>query len=736
MLVALRALVNGMFVGLEDRSTTLVTKASSIGMPQTFELVDRGGQKIALRSTDNGKFVRADDGSTKQLCADRDIPQDWETFEKVDLGGQKIGLRCVANGKFVCAENAGVKPLIANRAAAGDWEAFHLVRLDAMVALRSMANNAFVGQQVASTSLIAKTTNVTPETFEVVGLGGQRIALRSNAKGKFVCAEEGGTKPLGATRDAVYGWETFEKVDLGSNKFGLRASTNGKFVCAEDAGAKPLIANRDAARGWETFEFVPRFSPAVHGFKFQNDGFANDFIPALNVRTDALCGGMAYAALDYFFSKMPIPDQPFRPASQTTLRAYIYDRQVASIMDNLDKWSEYVTGVAVGLRNTEFFNWGISSRIAELRYFLDQGIPCVICLMGGHGWGHQVVAYSYTMGRYDGNLGNYVEDFKIHVYDPNFHDPKQTIVADRARGAFRREGFAVSEDWLTYFVDTKYHTQKPPTIANATYPYDGLIYELVLLFCTGSDDLRGGNDNINLTVNLLDGSQQTYNNINSGGRWVVGSKEYAQVVLQRPIRQDQLRNLMINATFGGGPSPDNWEMMSLEIFKRGGGFFTSIKTINAKRFMFGDRVLIAPINDLPSLGLSVAVHLQGFGDQAFRADEFAGTRGQSRQLEGFAITFSSPIAGLGMEYFAHLQFVGDTAWMPHGSFCGTRGEGRRVEGFGIRLTGPLAGSYDVEYMAYIQNIGDTLFVKNGVFCGTRGQGLRVEGIQVRVLKKQ
>lgn len=40
------------------------------------------------------------------------------------------------------------------------------------------------------------------------------------------------------------------------SRIALRAQANGRFVCADDKGdaaARPLIANRDEPRGWETF---------------------------------------------------------------------------------------------------------------------------------------------------------------------------------------------------------------------------------------------------------------------------------------------------------------------------------------------------------------------------------------------------------------------------------------------------------------------------------------------------
>lgn len=133
--------------------------------------------------------------------------------------------------------------------------------------------------------------------------------------------------------------------------------------------------------------------------------------------------------------------------------------------------------------------------------------------------------------------------------------------------------------------------------------------------------------------------------------------------------------------------------------------------------------------------LDVLVHLQQLGDKTFHEDEFAGTRGQSRRLEGFQLAIDPPIPGLSLEYMAHVEQQGDTPWVSGGSFVGTRGRGRRIEGFAIRLTGPAATNFNVEYMAHVQDIGDTPIVQNGEFCGTRGQSRRVEGMLVRLVPK-
>ncbi|MCX9012551.1 MAG: neuraminidase-like domain-containing protein [Candidatus Methanoperedens sp.] len=136
------------------------------------------------------------------------------------------------------------------------------------------------------------------------------------------------------------------------------------------------------------------------------------------------------------------------------------------------------------------------------------------------------------------------------------------------------------------------------------------------------------------------------------------------------------------------------------------------------------------------LTLKVLVHLQDIGDLTFHENEFAGTKGEGRRLEGFQIDFNPPIPNLGMRYMAHLQDLGNVPYVNAGQFIGTRREGRRLEGFSIELTGLEADNYEVIYMAHLQGSGDTELCRAGQFCGTRGKGISVEGIMVRIIKKK
>jgi uncharacterized protein YjdB len=132
--------------------------------------------------------------------------------------------------------------------------------------------------------------------------------------------------------------------------------------------------------------------------------------------------------------------------------------------------------------------------------------------------------------------------------------------------------------------------------------------------------------------------------------------------------------------------------------------------------------------------MDVLVHLEGIGDSFYHEDEFAGTRGQSRRLEGFQLSFNPGLVDLGMQYMAHLEGTADTGWYTDGQFCGTRGQSRRLEGFAIKLTGKHASEFTVQYMAHLQGTADTSWYSDGQFCGTRGESRRVEGICVKILK--
>lgn len=349
------------------------------------------------------------------------------------------------------------------------------------------------------------------------------------------------------------------------------------------------------------------FNPARDGFHFRNDFQNRVQLPAgVDIRTGGLCGGMAYSALDHFLAHRPIPQQTYLPAEGTPLQSYIYDRQITSLVSNVDKWAEVGFNPA-GVRDSDFFNWGLQGsnggRLQELRSFLDRGMPVPLGLKSEHGGDHQVLAIGYDMGRYRGDLGPNQGDLKILLYDSNHPGRIMTLVPDVANKVYK---YPVSDNdgddstWRTYFVDKNYHSQVPPNFSTPAYPNDGLAHELILTLNTGEDDLRGGNDNVDLTVNLLDGSQQRYPAINGRARWMSNTSMSSRVVLSRPVAPSQIRNLVLSDTFSGGSGGDNWDLAGGKVDPVGTGLPVVNWAVAPHRFTGHDKEWVIPINNSPA----------------------------------------------------------------------------------------------------------------------------------------
>jgi hypothetical protein len=441
----------------------------------------------------------------------------------------------VSNGKFVCAENGGASPLVANRDVIGPWEQFLLVEH-----------------------------------------GPGKVALQAT-NGKYVGRVAGATGELLAQRDQITNDEVFDLISQGGAKVAFRHS-GGRYLCAENGGGGPVLANREAVGPWETIELVTvqgratAFNPEVHGFRFINDFQVE---PVNDVRFAGQCGGMVYAALDYFNARVPVPTQTFRPAVNTPLANYIYARQNQSVFENLDKWGELFFN-PFGWRTNEFFNWGLQGfnggRLQELRTEIDAGRPAPLGLFkagnGGAGPHHQVLALGYALGRYQGDLGQFSDDLRIFIYDPNHPNLVMTLAPSVANHSYYYVE-QPSEAWMTYFVDRKYRATAPPQIVAPPPSADGLVHEILLELRTGGDDLRGGNDNVHATITFRDGGSQTAPNINGLARWINNYTQTVPIALRRPVPVGELKSVVLTTTFGGGPFGDNWNLDSFRVIAAG-----------------------------------------------------------------------------------------------------------------------------------------------------------------------
>jgi hypothetical protein len=96
-------------------------------------------------------------------------------------------------------------------------------------------------------------------------------------------------------------------------------------------------------------------------------------------------------------------------------------------------------------------------------------------------------------------------------------------------------------------------------------PDPNQVSKLSFVFQTGNDDLRGGNDNLNVAIRFADGKAQVEKNVNQSVRWADGSTHGVVISLNQPVPQDQIKAVTLETTFWGGWKGDNWNMNSVQI---------------------------------------------------------------------------------------------------------------------------------------------------------------------------
>lgn len=358
---------------------------------------------------------------------------------------------------------------------------------------------------------------------------------------------------------------------------------------------------------------MTNFNPSVEGFHFANT-FTNDLFPkALShtglsrnlVETDGLCGGMVYAALDYYYGHKPIPNLNYRPATGTKLAHYIYQREVHSIEKNLTEWINM--RVKPGGSRVHLFRRGLNGTqggpLARLTDYINQGRPVVLDLKGvkNKSGDHQVLAIGYDLGRYRGDFGPHESDVKIEIYNPNDPDNTDTLIPDPAQHVWKVP--QTGGTFRGFFVDTAYKPKTPPNLYYPVYPHDGLIHELILIFQPGDKVLYGGRADLNLEIDLVNGSKPLrYPNINLSARWLPNYTEYARVVLRRPLRRQEIRKLVLTDTFRSGINHDKWRMRWVEVQGLENNKRIDLASAGPKFFTIRDKRLEVPITTAQASG--------------------------------------------------------------------------------------------------------------------------------------
>jgi hypothetical protein len=189
---------------------------------------------------------------------------------------------------------------------------------------------------------------------------------------------------------------------------------------------------------------VTSFSPLTNGFAFTNSWPSE---PAVSVPTplgsigignadDGLCGGMVFAALDYWQAQEPPPTE--QPAAGTPLYEFLVQRLIDSwhLPGGVAEYYEWMNlpdgdaGLTI-LGRAVITERGLSWRTIEQQWpavkaSLDAGVPAPLGIVtmasanpGDLGHNHQVLAWDYqlagtevTLGVYDPNSG---QDDGVHI---------------------------------------------------------------------------------------------------------------------------------------------------------------------------------------------------------------------------------------------------------------------------------------------------------------------------------
>ncbi|MGM9508688.1 DUF7452 domain-containing protein [Larkinella sp. GY13] len=96
-------------------------------------------------------------------------------------------------------------------------------------------------------------------------------------------------------------------------------------------------------------------------------------------------------------------------------------------------------------------------------------------------------------------------------------------------------------------------------------PDDHLLSGILIKIRTGSDDLRGDNDNAFAQIELMDGRSLDKIPLNRRGIWEPNSVYKTIYLFPEGIMRKQLKNLVITTTFDGRVASDNWDLAELEL---------------------------------------------------------------------------------------------------------------------------------------------------------------------------
>jgi hypothetical protein len=173
---------------------------------------------------------------------------------------------------------------------------------------------------------------------------------------------------------------------------------------------------------------------------------------------------MAFAALDYWHNRLPVPDAEALPPDGNPIADYIFERLVRSIADN---WTMYLHFMRTPDHPTALNGIGVAratreEELPKLKELLDQGLPQALGLVQsrdpeGFGNDHQVVAYGYEQD---------ADQTRVFIWDNRYPHREEVLRFATAydpgdRAVYQSDG----SEWRGFFVE-RYSPQWPWYLAD------------------------------------------------------------------------------------------------------------------------------------------------------------------------------------------------------------------------------------------------------------------------------
>ena len=128
------------------------------------------------------------------------------------------------------------------------------------------------------------------------------------------------------------------------------------------------------------------------------------------------------------------------------------------------------------------------------------------------------------------------------------------------------------------------------------------VRRLIFTVKTDDDDLRGGDDNLNVGIHFRDGNVQWKPNVNRGQSWEENTTETFDIALEQPVALSQIVSIdLLKPTSGSVFSgADEWHMASISVRAMGDGIDKVIATHGFKQFTEGYNELLLPVTTAAS----------------------------------------------------------------------------------------------------------------------------------------